>query len=605
MQVTIDRTVLDELDDDERTDGAHRAGRRARPRPATPKTVEGARGATSPTSATAPTCPVPVADDVPEDLKIWIDEHAEELPGRRGRAGRRPPLPLRPARRPRARLHRPDHRRRVRAGGRARPSRTRSTTRSGSTASSRSYEDDLRGTPGSRAIEVDAENQPIRDVGGEAADPRRRPRPQPRHRRAGPGRAGAARPGSPSPRTGRAAACKGPVAPEVGSTVVLDPQTGGVLAMASYPTFNPADFVDGISDAECAYLDDRGEQHPAEQPGHPGPVRARLDVQALHARSPPSTPGSSPPTRRSTTTASTRCPTARGDSCVVQQRQRQDVRRRRPAPLAHGVVRRLLLRARRPVLDRDRTALGGPEKFRRPPQAVGLRQGHRHRPARASSPAASRRPQWLERVLQGGRAARTAPTPGAPATTSTWRSARATCCSRRSRSPTRYATIGNGGTVWQPHVVKEVRDGVTKELKRTIEPKELSTDRAPARVAQAALRRAHRRDHPARRHRRRRLQRLPDTTTTRWPPRPAPPRCGDDARRPPPCSAPSARPPTRSTPSRCSSRSPATAARRPRRSPAGSSTSCRDPSLLAAGARGRQVRRCSTRLAPDTGDVRD
>ncbi len=38
-----------------------------------------------------------------------------------------------------------------------------------------------------------------------------------------------------------------------------------------------------------------------------------------------------------------------------------------------------------------------------------------------------------------------------------------------------YATIGNGGTVWQPHVVKEVRDGVTKELKRAIEPKKLAT----------------------------------------------------------------------------------------------------------------------------------
>jgi penicillin-binding protein 2 len=38
-----------------------------------------------------------------------------------------------------------------------------------------------------------------------------------------------------------------------------------------------------------------------------------------------------------------------------------------------------------------------------------------------------------------------------------------------------YATIGNGGTVWQPHVVMEVRDGVTRELKRTIEPKDLST----------------------------------------------------------------------------------------------------------------------------------
>jgi penicillin-binding protein 2 len=37
-----------------------------------------------------------------------------------------------------------------------------------------------------------------------------------------------------------------------------------------------------------------------------------------------------------------------------------------------------------------------------------------------------------------------------------------------------YGTIGNGGTVWQPHVVKEVRDGVTHELKRAIEPRDLN-----------------------------------------------------------------------------------------------------------------------------------
>ena len=33
-----------------------------------------------------------------------------------------------------------------------------------------------------------------------------------------------------------------------------------------------------------------------------------------------------------------------------------------------------------------------------------------------------------------------------------------------------YAALGNGGTVWQPHVAKEVQDGVTHEVKRTIEP---------------------------------------------------------------------------------------------------------------------------------------
>ena len=49
---------------------------------------------------------------------------------------------------------------------------------------------------------------------------------------------------------------------EVGSTVVLDPKSGGVIAMASFPTFNPAEFVDGISDAEWAYLTDPANNAP-------------------------------------------------------------------------------------------------------------------------------------------------------------------------------------------------------------------------------------------------------------------------------------------------------------------------------------------------------
>jgi penicillin-binding protein 2 len=38
-----------------------------------------------------------------------------------------------------------------------------------------------------------------------------------------------------------------------------------------------------------------------------------------------------------------------------------------------------------------------------------------------------------------------------------------------------YATIANGGTVWEPHVVREVVDGVTHEVTRTIEPVETGT----------------------------------------------------------------------------------------------------------------------------------
>ena len=55
VQVTIDRTVLDELDDDERTAGPHRAGRGPRPGRASPRRSRTSRP-TWPTSATARTC---------------------------------------------------------------------------------------------------------------------------------------------------------------------------------------------------------------------------------------------------------------------------------------------------------------------------------------------------------------------------------------------------------------------------------------------------------------------------------------------------------------------------------------------------------------------
>ena len=42
-----------------------------------------------------------------------------------------------------------------------------------------------------------------------------------------------------------------------GSAVLLDPMTGAILAMASYPTYDPNDFVGGISEAKFAALNDK------------------------------------------------------------------------------------------------------------------------------------------------------------------------------------------------------------------------------------------------------------------------------------------------------------------------------------------------------------
>ena len=250
---------------------------------------------------------------------------------------------------------------------------------------------------------------------------------------------------------------------------MLDPKTGGVLAMASYPTFNPADFVDGISDAEWDAAHRRGEQHPAQQLGDPGPVRARVHLQALHARSPALEAGLITPDTTVYDDGEYEVPDCTGDSCAFSNDRGQAVRRRRPAPVAHRVVRLLLLRPRRPVLDpagpRSAAPRGTPtcssSGASTPTPGIDL-----------SSEQAGRipSPTWLDRVLRRRRAASDG--------SDSWRTGnnvnmaigQGDVLLTPLQLASGYATIGNGGTVWQPHVVKEVRDGVTKELKRTIEP---------------------------------------------------------------------------------------------------------------------------------------
>jgi penicillin-binding protein 2 len=115
----------------------------------------------------------------------------------------------------------------------------------GKTGVERSYEDYLRGTPGIRTIEVDAKNRPVRVTGeqpplqgddvqltididaqlaAEEALAQQLAALQGKRQKDG-------------------TATKAPA----GSVVAMDPNNGNVIAMASYPTYNPAEFVNGIS----------------------------------------------------------------------------------------------------------------------------------------------------------------------------------------------------------------------------------------------------------------------------------------------------------------------------------------------------------------------
>ena len=76
-----------------------------------------------------------------------------------------------------------------------------------------------------------------------------------------------------------------------GSMVVMNNPTGAIMAMASYPTFDNRWFSADVPDGEVRPdLPDHGtrrvaarpRQGGAHEPGDPGPVQRRLDVQAVH-----------------------------------------------------------------------------------------------------------------------------------------------------------------------------------------------------------------------------------------------------------------------------------------------------------------------------------
>ena len=201
--------------------------------------------------------PVPLATDVPEEIKIYFDEHAAEYPSvvvertavrqypygtlaahTLGYVGQIDDAELSYVRAA------PDI-----------PKPYALNDHIGKAGVERTYEAYLRGTPGLRRIEVDAEGDPVRVIS------EREPRPgddlvlsldidlqalteQALQQGLADARARPARSGNP------------PNNATTGATVVEDPNNGQLLALASFPTYDPTAFVDGIDANEWNFLND-------------------------------------------------------------------------------------------------------------------------------------------------------------------------------------------------------------------------------------------------------------------------------------------------------------------------------------------------------------
>jgi penicillin-binding protein 2 len=257
--VAVDRNEYGDLDEDHQTMLVARLSQEltAAGQPITPEEIIDRLG----DRRYSRYAPVPLVHDVPEQLKIYIEEHPEEFPAvevERTAVREYPYGQLAAHILGYVGQINEDELTYLEALQREKPYTLNDHI--GKSGVERTFEQYLRGTPGQRRIEVDANGDPVRII--EETPPRAGDdlvlavdidlqALAEQKVRQGLEQARARRQTGDYPNNG-----------VTGSAVVLDPRTGEVFALASYPTFDPTAFVDGIDAGEWAYLNDPANHYP-------------------------------------------------------------------------------------------------------------------------------------------------------------------------------------------------------------------------------------------------------------------------------------------------------------------------------------------------------